>query len=886
MFLEFSGQPTLEEALNQMPQVQPDFGRTSNSPGDGTARINLRGLGAERTLVMLNGRRLAPSGAGSAVDVNNLPQALIKRVEIITGGASAVYGSDAIAGVVNVITDDEFDGFSVDTSYYSTERGDSEVGDLNLVFGKNFGDGRGNITAFASYLDRNPSFAADRDITRVPLGEDLGGGLSPRGSGAIPEGLVVSPRVDLGNGPELTRFNEAGQLVPFVSPDDLYNFAPVNYLQTPLTRYSAGVFLNYQLNEDLEAYSELAFTRNESAQNLAPIPTGAFYVTNLDNPFFSDELREIASEQFVPVAPGLVGFAMRRRWEELGPRVLEQERDYARAVAGLRGAINSTWDFDVWLSYADGDESERLFNSASASRIDQALLVGPSTGQCFDPSGGCVPLDIYGPGNVSAEAADFIRFANIENVTEREQTLASAFITGAPLSSWAGPIDVALGIEWRSDSVEFRADDNLFTGDAIGFLGDSSISGEETVFEIYGEAVIPLLRDLPAIQSLDLEIGARYSDYENAGSVDTWKLGAQWQLTDSLRVRSIFQHSVRAPNLQEAFQQQVTTERNFVSNDTSRDVCSASANPAANGNAERCISQGIPADQIGVYEATPFSPVNFVSGGNPDLGPEEADTFTVGLVYTPAAIPGLDLAIDYFDLEVTDTVGSIDALSICFDPGNVNDAFCGNIRRDAQSFNVVEVFEPTSNRGITAVRGVDTQINYVADLPERLAVGGSAATLNLSLVWTYTLRNVVQDTPVSTKFDCVGVFGGPCGDSLGGATFPEDRVTANARYSAGPLDINLTWRWIGGTESGLPQVLPAFGIRDFTLAIPKVDATSYFDLGVGFAFSEAVSARLNVSNLTDEDPPLMADAVFSNNTDTRMYDVFGRSYQLALRLRF
>lgn len=218
LFLDFSGQPTLEEALNQMPQVQPDFGRTSNNPGDGTARINLRGLGAERTLVMLNGRRLAPSGAGSAVDVNNLPQALIKRVEIITGGASAVYGSDAIAGVVNVITDDEFDGFSLEASYYSTEVGDSEIGDLNLVFGHNFADGRGNITVYGSYLDRKESFASDREISRVPLAEDLQGGLQPRGSSAIPEGFIFAPALDIGNGPEPTRFDEAGGVVYLCTP--------------------------------------------------------------------------------------------------------------------------------------------------------------------------------------------------------------------------------------------------------------------------------------------------------------------------------------------------------------------------------------------------------------------------------------------------------------------------------------------------------------------------------------------------------------------------------------------------------------------------------------------------------------------------------------------
>jgi iron complex outermembrane receptor protein len=884
MFLDFSGQPTLEEALNHMPQVQPDFGRTANSPGDGTSRINLRGLGAERTLVMMNGRRLAPSGAGSAVDINNLPQALIKRVEIITGGASTVYGSDAIAGVVNVITQENYEGVGLDASYYSTEQGDSEVGDINLVFGHNFADSRGNITVYAGYLDRRETFAAERDIAATSFAEDREGGLVERSSSAIPEGFIFQPRLDLGSGPGLSRFDENGNIVELVRPDDLYNFAPINYLQIPLTRYTAGLFFDYTISDRVEFYTEAAFTRNAASRNLAPVPTGELTIINLDNPFLAEQTRAIAAEQFVPFGENQVGFGLRRRWEELGPRVLETQRDYARIVAGLRGSLNETWDYDVWVTYTDGDEVERLDGTASRSRIAQGLLVDPDTLQCFDASNGCVPVNVFGPGRVSSEAVDFIAINNVENVTQREQTLASAFITGAPLSSWAGPIDVALGLEWRQDSLEFRADDALFTGDAVGFLGDSSVSGEETVYEVYGEAVIPLLNDAPFARSLELELGARYSDYDNAGSVESWKLGGQWEIVDGVRLRSIFQHSVRAPNLTEAFQEQVVSDTFITGEDTSRDPCSASADPVGNGYTERCVIQGVPADQVGVYEAAPFTTGSRISGGNPDLVPEEADTFTLGVVLSLSSLP-IEIAVDYFDLELTDTIGGIDSQAICFDPANTGNVFCENIVRDPVTYNISDLIEPTSNRGATETRGIDTQLSYASDLPEWMSLGNNSASLGMNLIWTHLLHWEIQENVVSTPIDCRGNFGWPCyyGASV---TFPENRITANARYASGDLNVNLNWRWIQGSDNALPQGLALLGIDDAVLAIPSIGSLNYFDLGVGYDFSERMSARLNVSNLFDKQPPFIANAVNLNNVDTAMYDLFGRSYQLSLALRF
>lgn len=273
--LQNSGQPNIEAALNQMPQVLPGINRSTNNGSNGTAEINLRGLGSQRTLVMLNGRRLSPSGIGTAVDINNLPQALIDRVEIITGGATTVYGSDAVSGVVNFITRKDFDGFGVDASAYMTERGDSNSYDINLTYGHNFSNGRGNITVFASYLDREELFADQRELTSVPWFDDWDTGeLVQGGSSRVPNGAVYFPEVDFGNGPAAAIFDTDGNPRELIDPDDRYNYAPWNYIQTPLERQTAGLFLNYDLTDRTELYMEAAYTRNRHRAVLAPVPAG------------------------------------------------------------------------------------------------------------------------------------------------------------------------------------------------------------------------------------------------------------------------------------------------------------------------------------------------------------------------------------------------------------------------------------------------------------------------------------------------------------------------------------------------------------------------------------------------------------------------------------
>ena len=882
--LENSGQPTLEATLNQMPQVLPDYGRTSNNPGNGTSRINLRGLGSNRTLVMLNGRRLAPSGVGSSVDINNLPQVLVDRVEIITGGATTVYGSDAVAGVVNFILRDDFDGFGLDASAYTTEKGDSEVYDLNVTYGHNFNGG--NITLFATYLDRGESFAGDRSFTEFPWWTNDQGDLFIGGSSAIPAGRIAFPRVDLGNGPVSVSFTPEGLPVEWVFPDDLYNFAPVNYLQVPLERISGGMLLNYEFGNGLETYAELTYTRNTGRQNLAPVPVFSFLATNPDNPVLTPETQQVFTN-LIPIGPNLVGYSFRRRMEELGFRIAETEDDYSRAVVGLRGDIGAGWDFDIWATYTKGEEEELQYNDASASRLQQGLLVDPVTGQCFDPADGCVPVDLFGVGRLSPEAQAFIGLPPHLNVTERTQKLVSGYVRGSLFDTWAGSVDVAIGAEWRSDDGSFDADEALFTGDALGFSGDATVIGKETVTEIYAEAVIPLAEDLPFARRITLEAGGRYSEYDKAGSVDSWKLGGEWMPVDGLRFRAMWQRSVRAPDLVEAFQEQYVEGVELVGSDPADDACSASADPVGRGNVEKCVLQGLPLDQVGIFEAQPFFPVDAIRGGNESLTPEKAETATIGVVFT-----GLDnwtFSVDYFELEVEDTIREPAPNTVCFNTENTTNFLCENMRRDAAfGYNVVEIDYVLQNLGLTRTSGFDTQISFAAGLPDALSIGSSYAEVTIDLTWTHMRENRIQDDPNVVPVECAGYFGFPCNAirDFAVSTFPENRIMTSMRYLAGNFDAQLNWRWIEGTKNAYPLFTEIVGDPEPVQAIPDVGSKSYFDLGLGYQFSDNIAARLTVANLFDTDPAFMADAVISNNTDTSMYDIFGRSYQLSVSLRY
>jgi outer membrane cobalamin receptor len=884
--IQSTGQPTLEETLNRLPQLQPSTGRASNNPGDGTARIDLRGIGSGRTLVMLNGRRVAPAGIGSAVNVNTLPSVLMQRVEVITGGATTVYGSDAIAGVVNFITREDFDGFGLEMSYYTTAAGDSDTVDVNLAWGHNFD--QGNVTIFGGYLDREATFQSQRDFSAQSIDDNwFTSMLQPGGSPTTPAGTISFPRVDFGNGPARTTWDPNGDPREFVDPDDLYDFGPVNYLQIPLERYSAGLLFNYELADSAELYSELMYAENRAVNSLAPTGTfGAFVAINTDNPVLTAANRDFLGANAIPVGPGQVGIGLSRRLAELGPRIIESNSEYTRLLGGLRGALGGSWDYDIWVSYTESEEEELARNDGSYLRLQQGLLVNPGSGNCFDPSNGCVPLNIFGEGNLSAAGVDFIRADTYLTTVNREQMLASAFVRGTLLSLPAGDISTAVGVEWRRDSGDLEADEALFAGDTLGFRADSNVVGEETVYEVYAEALVPLLSDLPFARYLGLELGGRLSSYDNAGDLETWKLGADWEPFEGVRVRTMYQQSARAPNLQEAFQIPFEEAGAVVFNDPRQDPCSASADPVGNGLSDVCLAQGIPADELGSYEATLQFPVQFTYGGNPMLAPEIAETFTAGIVFS--RFDSWTLSVDYFRIDVEDTIGGSDPMLVCWDDANTERTSCDRISRNPISYDISAVDSTADNLGNLQTDGIDTQFDFSTELSGWFAPRNSYAALDLNIVWTHVFQNSVQADPAATAIECVGKFGAACDFFGNDSVFPENRVRTSLAWSTRNLRVQLAWRWIEGTDNSARDIAPIFSlpIEIVNPAIESVDSTSYVDLSADFNINDNLVLGATIANILDEGPAFMANNGTQANTDTEMYDVFGRAFTLRLALNY
>ena len=494
-------------------------------------------------------------------------------------------------------------------------------------------------------------------------------------------------------------------------------------------------------------------------------------------------------------------------------------------------------------------------------------------------------MDVFGEGRLSAEAVEFIRMGDLVNRTERDHWLASVFVTGSLFDAWAGPVDVALGAEWRRDEISFNADDALFTGDTLGYGWTAPVEGSESVAEIYAEAIVPLADGRTGARYLGLEAGVRYSDYDIAGGMWTYKAGGEWEPVDGLRFRVMHQRSARAPNSTELFEAQRTVTGWYTAFDTSFDRCSASANPVENGNVDKCLMQGLPMDQIGVFEATPFYPVDYLLGGNPDLVPETGDTWTAGFVFSPSFLSNWTLSADYFEFEVTDTIGGIDAGLICFDPVNTGNVFCENITRDATG-NVADVTQLTSNRGILETTGVDVQLQYSRELPDWMALRGRSAEIDVNVFWTHMISHEEQANLASQVMDCAGYYGWPCDNDARTSVYPGNRVTSKLHYVSGPLQMHLTWRWIDGTRNADSLLPRLFGWDERELAVPKIGSEQYLDVGIAYRFGQHMTGRFGVTNLLDNDPPQMADAVWDNNTETGLYDVFGRSYYLRLSAEY
>ena len=917
--VKFAGAVLTENLLNDLPQVTPDQGVYISNASSGTATVNLRDLGASRTLVLINGRRFMPGDpTDPAADINAIPSALIKRVEVLTGGASSVYGSDAVSGVVNFILDTRINGFRIDaqSSFYQHDnrngsglRGllmaasdpapagnvvDGGVDDINAAWGSSFADQRGHVTIYGGYRKIQPITQDSRDYSAcTPVVNDPGDPLVCGGSATSAQGTFVTS-----DGPF-----HVGNNRTFLPGPTFFNFAPFNYFQRPGVRYTAGGFADFEISRAFDPYLEVMFMSDRSVAQIAP--SGDFGDTasiNCDNPLLSPaELSEICTPNNlvtddngnpIPFIDPLTGanyfrgtlFILRRNVEG-GPRQDDRRHKNLRLLGGFKGDLGRGITYDA--SYLDG--RVRLVddhtNDVLTSRVGRAIdvVADPKTGQPVcrsvltgeDPA--CPPWDVFALNAVTAPAAAYLTVPARLAGTVRQQ-VATAFVTAdlgtwGVLSPWATDApSVNFGTEYRTDSLSLQPDEHFQTSDLAG-LGRPIIPfrGSTSVKELFGESRIPLIQD-HLIDNLTIELGYRqswHSDGKHSFSTDSYKLGVELTPVRGVRFRASDQRAVRAPDIQELFAPIFPSSIDF-------DPC-AGAIPLA--TQAQCQFTGASAAQYGHILRNPFENIegdHSIVGGNANLAPEIARTRSIGVVLEPRIVPHFNATVDWFDIRLAESITEIGGqaiVSTCLATGDP--VFCARIHRDAngslwqspQGF----VDDTNANIGSLDVRGIDFQLAYARGL-RRLG------SLDVAFNGSWYQRYTVDNGGLATAFRCDGRFGSVCGTPL-----PHWRHTARLTWRSGhALSLSLNWRHIGAVTADALISNPELS-RPLSPAAAKIDVQDYFDLTALMNFRGRSVLRFGVRNIFDREPPVLPDGDAGNcsnrcngNTYPQLYDPLGR----------
>ena len=937
------GTARVEDVLRSYPQVYIAQGSGESNGATGTATVELRSLGTQRTLVLLNGRRM-PAGSvrgGTAPDINQIPGALIERVDIFTGGASAVYGSDAIAGVINFILMDDFEGLRTDFQYseyqhhndndrwrelitaagYPVAKGYKSDGDIvraSLIGGFNFSDDRGNITAYATYRDIEPVLQGSRDYSSCALDASV---TRCVGSSTIPQGRftdfgLADPTAQLTlpggaenpfvGGPPFDYIVEGHD---FVDRDGItYNYGPTNYFQRRDERYTFGAFAHYDLDDQTEAYAEFMYMHDRTTAQIAP--SGNFFRTstlNCNHPFLSEEQRAKLScldENRDVIANGKQVVLIGRRNVEGGPRQGKLTHASYRGVLGLRGDLNETWDYDAFAQYAKVEMRDNYQNDLSVTRIRRALdavmhngdvvcrsALPDENGVVEDP--GCVPWNIFEEGAVTPEMPDYLTLPLYAKGTT-DQLVVSAAFSGdladygvkLPLAS-SGP-SIVLGGEFRKESLDYDPDEHYQSGDGAGQGGTvSPLSGHYHVTELFAEAHVPLVEDAEYVQELVLDAAYRYSDYDYGQYIDTWAFRLGWTINPVIHIRGSVQRAVRAPSVQELFLPQSLGlfEMGF-------DPCAGrevspdgEVTSAYGATFEECARTGVTAAQWGKIQDSPANQYNAKVGGNPDLSPEEAKTWTAGIVFTPEFADGLTLAVDYYKVEIEGGVGSLSPkfilLQCLLEDGN--HSLCERIVRGAAGDLWIgsnsdgerctspgvdpsnclsgHVALVTDNLAIEQTNGVDVSLDLTLDL-------GAQGELNLNNVLTHINALKLQAVDGAPTRRCAGTR--YCGPD------PDLRNRLRVTWDT-PWDItaSVLWRYLSAVRGT--------GGR-FSVDIPKMN---YIDLATTWQITDNAKIYAGINNLTDREPPIVGTSAGSNgNTYPGLYDALGRYLFMGASMEF
>jgi iron complex outermembrane receptor protein len=915
--IQLSGLSRIEDVINQLPQAYALQGGSIGAGASGTATVNLRDLGPQRTLVLIDGRRMLPGDPGYAgnppvADLNFIPASLVERVDVLTGGASATYGADAVAGVVNFVLQKNFSGVKLDAgagfflhdNSNSTMQGlesargvasptgtraDGWQKDVTLTLGVNAPNGRGNVTVYGGYREIDAVTEGQRDYSACSLGE-LGSGFTCAGSGSglVPHFYVVGPVgiVGAADGYTLDPTGRGNTVRPYLASRDSYNFAPFNDLQRPDKRYTAGLLAHYEVSPHVDLYAQAMFMDDRTS--VAAAPAGLFgqqAAVPCADPLFSAQEFATFCTQAGQSIRGATTLALLLR-NPTGPRVTSVDHTDYRLVVGARGDIDKTWSYDAYLQYGEARMKENEQNDFSISRFQNAAFGCPAN--VPNPSG--APCALYNPfalGAVSQAAVDYVTASEMESGDTVEQ-IASGSITGklgdyGVRMPWApsGAV-VNIGGEYRREALTLNTDAGDQAGDLTGIGGVRvPVSGAYDVKEVFAEVQVPIARDISGFEDLSLNAGYRYSDYSLSGQTGTYKIGGDWAPTDDFKLRASYNRAVRAPNIDELF------APSGVLLDGSTDPCAGAA-PAA--TAAQCALTGVSAAQYGHIAANPGRQYFGLEGGNPALKPEVADTVSFGLVFTPRFIPGLTFSVDHFDIKVQNVIGSAGADLIIAQCVQTGDPFyCGKVHRAPGSgslwlTNTGYIADTQFNLGQLRTQGVDFSAAY--RLP--LAMVGLDRLGQVALSFDGTLLDdlITQTLPTGGSFDCAGRYGTICG-------VPAPKWKSKARLTwqtPWPVTGSIAWRHIGGVDvdraSGNSFLAGAVDPADASLS-----AVDYFDLSAAWRVKSQYTLRLGVNNVFDVSPPLVGSnhlsPVFGNaNTYSQVYDSLGRYVFMGLTAQF
>ena len=967
-----------EEVLRSIPGVVPSVGSNVNNGNGGASFVNLRGLGPNRNIVLLDGTRIVPANIIGIVDLNNIPLALVDRVDVLTGGASSTYGADAVGGVVNFITRSDFAGVELSASEQITERGDGNVFRSDLTIGANFDDGRGNAVMSIGYQEADPVyFGGDRPFSTVTL--ESFDELFVAGQGSS---TTTPSRFDIGGGrgPQQVTADGLG-LAPYYRA---FNFNPYNVFQVPFKRYNMYGAGHYDVSDGITVYARGLYSNNTVDTIIAPSGVfGSSVAVPVSNPFLTAAQRTYfcANADFNPAVTGnqtltpaecaaaaaatattdpayrQFAVGLRRRTPEVGPRNSSFNTQVFDFKAGVRGDITDKIGFDVFATRGESQNVQAIKGFVLLSRVRQALLA-TNPDSCLPPNAanGCVPLNVFGAeGTITPAMADFI---SDDSTTTNKSRLSQArgIINGETgvSSPWADtPISFAVGAEYRKYRAEQKSDVLAKTPGELGGAGGAApdILGGLEVYEGFGEIIAPLITDKPFFQSLTVEAGLRRSHYtvDTPGhpkfKTTTWKVAGSWEPVPDVKIRGNYQHAVRAPNIAELF-----TPVNTGLTNLGTDPCAGSA-PLSNASlAAVCLAQGAPPSTLGFIQNPTAGQAQATAGGNPNLQPEKANTWTVGAVLTPRFLPGFNATIDYYNIRVKDAISAPtpgDLILACFGPDPTNpptsaatDPACTVIRRnpttgglDGDPADTPGLFAILSNLGELFTDGIDVTFNYRRTLGTFM---GNTVKLNSSFGGNYTNSSKFQATPTSINRECVGYYSVNCASIQ-----PKFSFNHRTTLSLGRVDLSLLHRYVhkvkfepeqlqadafaadaanrtaagvllpidyerllaGGTSRAGFQACPFFdnpgdqGIREDPAGcmidpdFRKIKAYHYFDIAARFNVNGHFDMTLTAINIFDKKPPIVGGTVGSTafnggNTYPSTYDALGRRFAVGARLKF